>query len=65
MSLLKSSAVESKKHVAHANTKRNTDWLIVDETSPTTASASNSLLARRDRPQAVMTRLISVVPMIN
>ena len=52
MSLLKtkteeSSAIESKEHVARADPKRNTDWLIVDETSPTIASASNSLPARR------------------
>ena len=52
MSLLKtktegSSAIESKEHVARADPKRSTDWLIVDETSPTTASASNSLAARQ------------------
>ena len=69
MSLLKtktegSSTIESKEHVARADPKRSTDWLIVDETSPTTTSASNSLPAS-DRPQAVMTRPISVVPMMN
>ena len=52
MSLLKtktegSSTIESKEHVARAEPKRSTDWLIVDETPPTTGSASNSLPARR------------------
>ena len=52
MSLLKtktegSSTIESKEHVTCADPKRSTDWLIVDETSPTTASASNSLPTRR------------------
>ena len=41
-----SSTIESKEHVARADPKRSSDWLIVDETSPTTASASNSLPAR-------------------
>ena len=42
-----SSAIESKEHMARADPKRNTDWLIVDERSPTTASAITSLPVRR------------------
>ena len=41
----RSNAIERKEHVERADPKRNTDWQIVDETSPTTASASNSLPA--------------------
>ena len=38
-----STAIENKEHVESADLKQNTNWLIVDETSLTTASDNNSL----------------------